>query len=208
MSKKKPSTIELMGFYSLHFKKILATFLLCFFCNQAVADETLVFIRHAEKPTLGLGQLSCQGLNRSLKIPHVLFTKFGHPDFIYAPNPGDLKNDKGHDYYYIRPLATIEPTAISLNMPVILKYGFKDHQAMTEELLDKSKVNSTIFVAWEHHLAAQIVENILTVVNGQSNPITWDDSDFDTILVVKIKDHKAQLIQDSEGLNDQTNTCE
>lgn len=27
------------------------------------ARETVVFIRHGEKPPLGLGQLTCQGLN-------------------------------------------------------------------------------------------------------------------------------------------------
>jgi hypothetical protein len=31
--------------------------------------QTLMFIRHVEKPARGLGLLSCRGLNRALKLP-------------------------------------------------------------------------------------------------------------------------------------------
>src|SRR5450631_116113 len=43
------------------------------------ADTTLVMFRHGEKPALGLGQLSCQGLNRALALPDVLVSQFGTP---------------------------------------------------------------------------------------------------------------------------------
>ncbi len=33
--------------------------------------ETLVFVRHGEKPAQGYGQLNCQGLNRALALPAV-----------------------------------------------------------------------------------------------------------------------------------------
>jgi len=36
------------------------------------AEETIVFFRHGEKPSAGLGQLTCQGLNRALALPDVL----------------------------------------------------------------------------------------------------------------------------------------
>ena len=35
---------------------------------SAHADQTIVFLRHGEKPASGLGQLTCQGLNRSLAL--------------------------------------------------------------------------------------------------------------------------------------------
>lgn len=41
--------------------------------------ETVVLIRHGEKPVSGLGQLSCQGLNRALALPGVLMAKLGRP---------------------------------------------------------------------------------------------------------------------------------
>ena len=35
----------------------------------AAERETIVFMRHGEKPPEGLGQLDCQGLNRALALP-------------------------------------------------------------------------------------------------------------------------------------------
>ena len=45
----------------------------------AHAQQTIVLLRHGEKPSAGLGQLTCQGLNRSLALPDVLLAKFGKP---------------------------------------------------------------------------------------------------------------------------------
>ena len=86
-------------------------------CEESVT--TLVFIRHGEKPDAGLGQLNCQGLNRALALPRVIFKSFGKPDFIIVPNPASQKKDKGELYDYVRPLATAEPTAISFGLPVM-----------------------------------------------------------------------------------------
>jgi hypothetical protein len=36
------------------------------------AVETIVLVRHGEKPDKGLGQLDCQGLNRALALPPVI----------------------------------------------------------------------------------------------------------------------------------------
>ena len=76
------------------------------------AEETIVFFRHGEKPSGGLGQLTCQGLNRALALPDVLRRKFGTPDYLYAPNPAVKISDPAGSFYYVRPLATIEPVAI------------------------------------------------------------------------------------------------
>src|SRR4026208_70467 len=78
----------------------------------ARAQETIVFFRHGEKPSAGLGQLTCQGLNRALALPDVLIGRFGTPHYLYAPNPATKISDPGGSFYYVRPLATIEPTAI------------------------------------------------------------------------------------------------
>jgi len=42
-----------------------------------VNGETIVLIRHGEKPAGGLGQLSCKGLNRSLALPSLLIGRYG-----------------------------------------------------------------------------------------------------------------------------------
>ena len=36
------------------------------------AGETIVLLRHGEKPPTGLGQLTCKGLNRALALPSLL----------------------------------------------------------------------------------------------------------------------------------------
>ena len=82
------------------------------------AAATVVFIRHGEKPPAGLGQLDCQGLNRALALPAVVERMFGKPDAIFAPDPSGKNDDSGVAYDYVRPLATIEPTAITFGLPV------------------------------------------------------------------------------------------
>ena len=57
------------------------------------AEETIVFFRHGEKPSGGLGQLTCQGLNRALALPDVLLAKFRTPHYLYAPNPAAKISD-------------------------------------------------------------------------------------------------------------------
>ena len=101
----------------------------------ACADVTLVMIRHGEKPEAGLGQLSCQGLNRALALPDVLLARFGRPAALYAPNPGVVTTDFGRSYNYIRPLATIEPTAIRLGLPVDTRWGLNELAPLEQELL-------------------------------------------------------------------------
>src|SRR5262249_12549599 len=77
--------------------------------------ETLVLVRHAEKPEEGLGLLTCKGLNRALLLPDFFAANFPRPDRIFAPNPAvkvtEIHGD-GRRYDYVRPLLTIGPTAI------------------------------------------------------------------------------------------------
>jgi hypothetical protein len=84
------------------------------------ADHVL---RHGEKPALGLGQLNCQGLNRALSVAAVIGKQFERPDAIFAPDPAQSKEDQGHPYNYVRPLATIEPTAIAFGLPIDASIG-------------------------------------------------------------------------------------
>ena len=55
--------------------------------QERAAIQTIVFIRHAEKPKGGFGQLTCQGLNRALALAPMIAQSFGKPDAIFAPNP-------------------------------------------------------------------------------------------------------------------------
>ena len=92
--------------------------------QPADGTQTLVFLRHAEKPDGGLGQLNCQGLNRAIDLATLLPEKFGKANYVFAANPtrnveeGELDNS----YSYIRPLMTISPSAIKLGLPVNINF--------------------------------------------------------------------------------------
>lgn len=171
------------------------------------ATETLVLFRHAEKPAQGLGQLTCRGLNRALALPEVLSTKFGKPDLLYAPDPAEQVHDPGGVFSYVRPLATIEPTAIKLGMSVNAQIGFTQIDKLEAELIQPSHVQSKIFIAWEHVRAEMLAKKILTDYRGDPSTVpAWSNSDYDMIYVIKLMtvngNLTASLTVEHEGLND------
>jgi hypothetical protein len=173
--------------------------------------ETIVLIRHGEKPAGGLGQLTCKGLNRALALPSLLIDRYGKPDYIYAPNPSAKVND-GHvlpTYSYVRPLATIEPTAIRLGMPVNTDMGYTEIDRLQRELLQPSYAHSLIFVAWEHIKLRDFAVQMLETYGSNAGQVPdWPNSDYETVYVFHItrtgKDgglHATLEIQ-KEGLED------
>jgi hypothetical protein len=177
--------------------------------------ETLVFVRHGEKPSAGLGQLSCKGLNRSLALPAVIAAKYGKPDAIYAPDPGERKDDGGQPYYYVRPLATIEPTAIQFGLPVQTPYGYSQIAALGSALVDPKWRNQTVLVAWEHREIEQLVRQIIAAHGGKASDVRevpkWQSADFDSIYVVRIDwsgdTPRARFSHEREGLDGRADDC-
>jgi len=153
------------------------------------AQETIVAIRHAEKPAGGLGQLTCQGLNRALALPKILIGRFGRPDAIFAPDPADQVNDgSNHQYSYVRPLMTIEPTAIALGMPVNAQIGFMDISRLQSVLTAPAYAHGLIFVAWEHGMLNQFAGQMLKSYGDNPAEVpTWPNSDYDRIYIFKIR---------------------
>jgi len=192
---------------------VLAVMVLCSATMTAFATETIVMLRHAEKPATGLGQLSCQGLNRSLALPEVLMSKFGKPTAIFAPNPGVMKPDRGVDYNYIRPLATIEPTAIVVGLPVNTSLGYANIDQLNSALLEPSNHDATIFVAWEHRLLEKAARNIVSDAGGSTDQVPkWDDDDFDSLYVIQIESRQGGIRsvmfhKDMQGLDNGSLDC-
>ena len=182
----------------------------CLLLPVAHADTTIVIVRHGEKPAQGLGQLSCQGFNRSLALAPVLLSNYGKPVAIYAPNPAVKKIDKGVSYAYIRPLATIEPLAIRVGLPVNVDWGMAEVTQLAEVLL--AQTEGTLVVAWEHHFAEKLAKHLLTVLGGNSTEVPdWTDTDFDSIFVVRVtgrdKARRATFTHENEGLNNLSDNC-
>ena len=174
--------------------------------------ETIVCIRHGEKPLLGLGQLTCKGLNRALALPQVLLAKFGKPSFIFAPDPNQVTKDLGGEYCYVRPLATIEPAAIEYGLPVNTHFGFKDITGLQQELTKPVYESSTIFVAWEHIYLDDFVRALVKSFDGDVSQIPgWQGNDYDSIFVVRITHGKGKTTvtfsRDAEGLNNLGSDC-
>ena len=176
----------------------------------AYAQTTVVIVRHGEKPEAGLGQLTCQGLNRALALPAVL-ARYGEPQIIFAPNPGVPKKDGGVDYHYIRPLATIEPYAIRNGRPVDLSFDMRQTDELAQRLLQGQGLQ---VVAWEHHLAVLLARQFVQRAGGDPHQVPgWSNEDFDSVYVLRYVPAAADaparvdFSREAEGLDGQATTC-
>jgi hypothetical protein len=179
--------------------------------------ETIVMVRHGEKPPRGLGQLTCKGLNRALALAPLLIGRYGKPDFIYAPDPvvEIQEGNTGPHYSYVRPLATIEPTAIRLGMPVNTQIGYDQIAALQRALLQPAYAHSLIFVAWEHDNLHLFAKQLLQAYgDGASQLPPWPGWDYGTIYVFHIarpengdKPHATLNIQQENLGGKLTNSC-
>ena len=183
---------------------------------DARAEQTIVFFRHGEKPIGGYGQLTCQGFNRALALPPVLTSKFGVPNALYAPSPAVKVTDTAGSFYYVRPLATIEPLAVKLGMPVNTKYGYNAITSLQSALMNAGYASATIFVAWEHLMLKKLVQNIMNAYGGSVAVPAWPADDYDSLYVVRATygtaadgttTINAQFTHEYEGLNGQPTAC-
>ncbi len=170
-------------------------------------------MRHGEKPEAGLGQLACRGLARAIALPDVIIAKFGTPQLLLAPNPSKRKDDLGKPYDYIRPLATIEPLAVRVGLPVDVQYGFTDIAGAARVLAAPRYASSLAVVAWEHKLAVELGRLLLKRHGGDAKaPEPWKGDDFDRLDVIEItrapgKPPVATYRRDAEGLNGIPGAC-
>jgi hypothetical protein len=145
-------------------------------------------------------------------LPAVIAAKFGKPDAIFAPDPGEQKNDGGHPYYYVRPLATIEPTAIQFQMPVQTPYGLTQIDRLSATLIDPAYRNKLVVVAWEHKLIEKLVRQMVSAHGGNAADVPkWHSDDFDSIYIVKLDwqggSPRASFQHSDEGLNGRSTDC-
>ena len=183
--------------------------------QPADGTQTLVFLRHAEKPAGGLGQLNCQGLNRAIELATLLPEKFGKANYVFAANPtrnveeGELNNS----YSYIRPLMTISPSAIKLGLPVNINFSANDTSDLADELLQNKYHNSVIYTAWSHGYLPELINKVAGEAVGKKQKITedWESGDYDSLFVLTLTWHngKASLQSRSykQGLDNGLQTC-
>ncbi|MHC8401966.1 histidine phosphatase family protein [Pseudomonas sp. MDT1-17] len=183
--------------------------------QPADGTQTLVFLRHAEKPEGGLGQLNCQGLNRAIDLATLLPEKFGKANYVFAANPtrnveeGELDNS----YSYIRPLMTISPSAIKLGLPVNINFSANDTSDLADELLHDKYHNSVIYTAWSHGYLPELINKVAGEAVGKKQTITddWESNDYDSLYVLTLTWHNGKASVQShaykQGLDHGRETC-
>ncbi len=120
--------------------------------------------------------------------------------------------DNGVLYYYMRPLATIEPTAIRLGMPVNTQFGADQIDQLQRTLLLPQYAQALIFVAWEHTLLDQLVKHMIVATGGNPDIVhDWKSADFDSLFIVGVTQVGGKtaitFTRDAEGLNNQSTAC-
>jgi hypothetical protein len=143
-----------------------------------LANNTVLIIRHAEKPETGNG-LTPQGEERAS-----LYAKYFQPfqdqvppievDSLYAG--ADSKSS-------IRPRLTLEPLSKASNLPINSSIGSKDSEALVSELRSHPHGRCPV-IAWRHGdmpalLAAFGASPDKLLPNGH-----WPDDVFDWVVVL------------------------
>ncbi|HEY0288002.1 MAG TPA: hypothetical protein VGC62_13465 [Pseudomonas sp.] len=177
--------------------------------------QTLVFLRHAEKPDMGLGQLNCQGLNRAIDLSTLLPKEFGNANFIFAANPSrHVEEGEGdHSYSYLRPLMTVGPSAIKLGLPVNIDFAANDTSDLADELMRDKYHDATIYTAWSHGYLPELINKVAEEASGKKVRLLddWVGDDFDSVSVLTLKwvNGKASLEYENykQNLNDGAVGC-
>lgn len=183
--------------------------------QPADGTQTLVFLRHAEKPEGGLGQLNCQGLNRAIDLATLLPEKFGKANYVFAANPtrNVEEGEQDNSYSYIRPLITISPSAIKLGLPVNINFSANDTSDLADELLQDKYHNSVIYTAWSHGYLPELINKVAGEAVGKKQTIAddWESNDYDSLFVLTLTWHngKASVVSHSykQGLNNGPQSC-
>lgn len=152
----------------------------------------VVIIRHGEKPDNG-DNLNCQGLNRAIGLPKVLFAKYGAANEIYIPSVNSGNKTKS-----ARMFQTITPYAVKYNLDINSNYDTEDYKHLAKDVLQQK---GTVILVWEH----SSIPHIAKALGVQEDIRDWPGSDFDSIWVITYKNGKATLTADKEGLNPSAN---
>ncbi len=172
------------------------------------------------------GNLGHDAGNRLSRLSDRLLSQFGCPDMLVTTNPADkmLNKKTGQYFNYVRPLATIAPVSQHINFPIWTPYGYEQSEYLARDLLSdraflpaESGRARTIFISWERNSIQKLFDYLkdlgglrslsggtLTVDGVQTRceePKKWEQCDFDSIWLVRIKDGAICLTFKSEDLN-------
>jgi hypothetical protein len=132
-------------------------------------------------------------------------------ELAYAPDPTVKLSESAGSFFYVRPLATLEPTAIRAGLSVNTGYGYNNVSGLQSVLIRSSKAHSTIFVAWEHAYLVKIVQSIKNAYGGGAPVPAWTAGDYDSLYIVRVSytvnGIHAWFERDYQGLNGLSTAC-
>ena len=114
------------------------------------------------------------------------------PNYIFAPTPsqGIIKNDI--QYSYVRPLATIEPTAIKLGLPVNAQVGFSAIWLLMRNVLKPQYHSAVVYITWEHYNIIRFTKLLFKYFHYKPKAkVIWANDDYNTVFVFKINWNKS-----------------
>lgn len=170
---------------------LLSIFIRTHSSGQPPANNTylkVIIIRHGENPLMG-DNLSCQGLNRSIQLPAVLYTKFGIPNFTYVPSLGHDSATK-----HARMFQTIIPMSVKYDLKINSRFDEKDAVHLTADIKSKS---GTVLLVWDH----KAIPSIVRALGIADFSLKWNDDDYDSIWIITITNGTPVFSTDKEGLS-------
>ena len=170
----------------------LLAFAVTLFRKEGVVPQTVIFIRHAEKPD---GDLPGPGLTEEgIEDPESLVVRgwqragglalllsgssgaLSRPDRIYAS--GVEKKD-GTGSRSKRPLQTVAPLGRKLGLVIVDRFSKGEESDLASEL---DGFGGVTLVSWQHQSIPEVVRNLVAVPTPAP---TWPDSRFDLIWIVR-----------------------
>ena len=169
-------------------------------------EKTIVILRHGEKGNPAKGNLRCKGLNRALALPNMLLNRYGtNVKGIFSTQPIYIRDPKENDNnsWYLRPIITIEPLSIKLQLPLNIRYNFQSPTELKKlaNILYK-KQNGLYIVSWEHKSISTLISNLLNNYNIKSDIPEWNTDEYGRIYVVRVfKNGKVKIDIERENLS-------
>lgn len=133
--------------------------------------EQVLVIRHGEKPSKGIINLSPIGYFRANMLPNI----FKSPSGFNKPTLVAAGIDRSN-----RPFETCEPTSLALiGQQPETPFFITDNQQMAQRVLNLN--TNTVLICWEHHNIPLLVS---ALTNNKVQLGQWGSNTFDRIIVL------------------------
>lgn len=147
-----------------------------------LAGNTVLLVRHAEKPTEGSGDVGLTEKGRRRALAYARYFEPFHEDGLTV-KPTALyagADSKGSN----RPRLTLEPLSKASGLPLDTSVGTKDAEAMVA-LLRTHPHGATPLLCWRHGA----IPALLTAFGGEPEKVLpggkWPDETFDWVIVLR-----------------------